>query len=103
MHLKDAISGLINKDDYLRVWFSYNYDEELQKYQREDLTISQKDEKRKVLLKILKDLNELKTSKTKQMQRNILRELLLLDISREDVDKAIFLQYLQENPTSSSY
>jgi hypothetical protein len=40
MHLKDAISGLINKDDYLRVWFSYNYDEELQKYQREDLTIS---------------------------------------------------------------
>lgn len=35
----------------------------------------------------MKDLDHLKTAKTKSMKRNILKELLLLDISREDVDK----------------
>lgn len=43
MHLKDAIPGIINKDEYLRVWFSHSYDEELQKFQKGELTISEKD------------------------------------------------------------
>lgn len=56
MQLKDAIPGLINKDEYLRVWFAYSYDQLLEPYKKTDLTISEKDEKRKVLVKILKDL-----------------------------------------------
>lgn len=87
MHLKDAVPELINKDQYLKVWFAHSYEELLQPYTKNDLTISEKDEKRKLLIKILKDLEQLKTAKTKSMRRNILKELLLLDISREDVDK----------------
>lgn len=103
LKLREAIPSLINKDEYLRVWFSSNYNDELELFSKQDLSISEKDEKRKVLLKILKELDELKTSKTKSMKRNITKELLLLDISREDVDKNIFLQYVKDNPVSSSY
>lgn len=87
MQLKDAIPAVINKDQYLKVWFSHSYEELLQPFTKTDLTISEKDQKRKILMKILKDLEQLKTAKTKSMRRNILKELLLLDISREDVDK----------------
>lgn len=31
----------------------------------------------------MKDLDELKTTKTKSMKRNIIKELLVLDISRD--------------------
>lgn len=27
MHLKDAIPALVNKDEYLRLWFSHSYDD----------------------------------------------------------------------------
>lgn len=57
----------------------------------DELTISEKDEKRALLLKILADLDQLKTSKTKSMKNAILKELVILDISREDVDKNIFI------------
>jgi hypothetical protein len=40
MSLKDAIPSLINKDEYLRVWFSHSYDEKLQPFKKSDLTIS---------------------------------------------------------------
>lgn len=73
MMLKDAIPGLINKDEYLQVWFSHNYDEHLLIFQKQDLTISEKDEKRKLMLKIMKDLDHLKTTKTKAMRRKMLR------------------------------
>lgn len=103
MHLKDAIPAIVNKDEYLRAWFAHSYEEELQKFSKSELTISEKDEKRKVLLKILKDLESLKTARTKSMQRNVLREILELDISRDEADKALFLQYLKDNPVSSSF
>ena len=45
----------------------------------------------------------MKTAKTKSMKRSVLKELLLLDISREDVDKAVFLEYIKDNPNSSSF
>ena len=63
--LKDVIPSLTNNDQYLKIWFAYNYYEQLEPYMKIDLSISEKDEKRKVLLFILDDLKNLKTNKTK--------------------------------------
>lgn len=101
MLLRDAIPNLINKDEYLKIWFSHSYDQQLQPYQGSDLSMSEKDQKHKILVRILKDLQKLKTAKTKPMRRSVLKQLLLLDISREDVDKSVFLEYINDNPNTS--
>lgn len=91
LRLLEAIPSLVNKDNYLEVWLKHSYCADAEQFAKQDLTISEKDEKRKSILKILKDLEALNTTKTKSMRRAILRELLVLDISREEVDKAVFL------------
>lgn len=56
LSLRDAIPNLVNKDEYLKVWFAHSYDEKLQPYKGVELSISEKDEKRQILLQILKEL-----------------------------------------------
>lgn len=81
MALKDEIKGLVNQNQYLKVWVSYNYEEQLQKYVGRSLTLSEKNEKKKMLENVLIELTKLNTSKTKPIEKAVLRELLILDIS----------------------
>lgn len=37
------------------------------------------------------------------MKNEILKQLLQLDVSREDVDKKLFIEYVNNNPNSNSY
>ena len=37
------------------------------------------------------------------MSRELTRELLKLDVSREDVDKNMFIEYVKNNPNSCSF
>lgn len=103
MLLGETIPGLLNKDEYIKVWFAHNFQELLEPFEKTDLSISEKDEKRKVLLKVIDSIDQFKTSKTKAMKNEILKQLLQLDVSREDVDKRLFIEYIKNNPNSNSY
>lgn len=74
----------------MRSWFVLQFEEELQNFTKPDLTISEKDELRNLFLKILKSVEELRTPKVKPIRVNTLRQLIALDIWREETGKECF-------------
>lgn len=87
------------RDRYLEIWFRLNFEEELANYAQGNLTISEKDEKRKLLVRVLKEVQSMETIKLKRVEGNLMKEILVLDLEREDVHKETFFEFLEnESP-----
>lgn len=76
----------------MQYWYKQNYVERLDRFAKNALlSISEKEEKRKLLVEILEGVKNFKTLITKALEEQTFMELLVLDLSLENPHKKLFI------------
>ena len=98
--LKVEIPNLVNHATYLKSVFNAKFAERFEVYRKPELTISEKDEKRKLLFELKGEIETMDSKRLLDYKDKLEKEILVLDISRENIEEELFFSFIEKNLTS---
>ena len=100
--LRKEFPSLNNHRTYLEMKFDYLFSVRFKKISNADMSLSLYDEKKNLLLEMIKEIKRLDTRRLKEFEEDLEKEILVVDLLREDVNVKLFLEFVEKNLTSFS-
>ena len=100
--LRKEFPSLNNHRTYLEMKFDYQFSVRFNKFPSKDMSLSLYDEKKNLLLEMIEEIRRLDTRRLKEFEEDLEKEILVVDLLKEDVNEKLFLEYVEKNLTTFS-
>ena len=100
--LRGEIPSLNNHRTYLEMKFDYLFGVRFSKFQNADMSLSAYDEKRTLLWEMIEEIKKLGTKRLMDFEEELEKEVLVVDLLREDVKEKLFVEFVEKNMTNFS-